>query len=158
VSVQTAGWTWFDQTLQLTILAVSPVLILMLVFLPQPPYPTDFVQRIIAALVILAIADFSGEEIVSVRRVDIDSEGVAFNYPLHCEKGAWADLFPGPNPPQHGSWFVGRTRRRGGRVLTPRAHRITLEQARAILSHPSCPKWDLEPAVESVLRLTSRST
>ncbi len=150
LSVRTNGWTWFDRTWQLTVLAVSPLVIIMLAFLAQPPYPADFIPRLIGGVIILAFADILIEEIVSVRGVEIDREGVTFHYLFHRERGAWTDLFPDPSPPQHGSWFIGRLRHRRSQK-TVRGHRVTLEQARAILTYPACPEWSLVPSVESSL-------
>jgi hypothetical protein len=160
LSVLTRGWTWFDRTLQIVVVAMSPPLFLILTVLPSPPYRFNFLYGLVETIAILAIVEIAGLEIVSVRRVDIDAAGVTFYYPFHRERGLWRDLFPGPDGPRHGGWFVGRNRRdRKGRVQI-RGHRLTLEQARAILSYPLCPPWDIAPEVSAKLGLdpTSRAT
>lgn len=149
ISVRAHGMTWWDKALQAVVLAVTPIAVVEVTIFAPPPYPIDFVPRLITALVLVAGADLFIEAMVSTRRVDIDSAGVTFHYLLHKERGAWKDLSPGVNPPGHGVWFVGRRRYSGPMMglLPVRGHLLTLEQARAVLSCPQRPRWDIDPGV-----------
>src|SRR5208282_2050247 len=140
VSVPTGGWTWFDRSAQLTVLVLLPLGIVMLAVISGPRYPVDFLPRALIAVIILVAVDVAYEGYLSVRRVDIDSRGVTFRYLFHSEFGFWYALGPSPRPPSHDMWAILRIRLTKG-TRSIRGHWVTLEQARAILSHPACPEW-----------------
>jgi hypothetical protein len=146
--------TWWDKTWQIAVLASSTLVILMGTVVSQPPFPSDFVPRLIVVIILIGAVDFLFEELVSVRRVDIDTTGVTFHYLFHRERGVWLDLSPDAAPPSHGTWCLRRRRPAKGllRRIPVRAHQITLEQARAVFSYPRRPRWDIDP---EVLRATS---
>jgi hypothetical protein len=153
ISVRTHGMTWWEKTWQIAVLASSPVVILMGTVVSQPPFPTDFVPRLIGVIVLIGAVDLLFEELVSVRRVDIDATGVTFHYLFHRERGIWLDLSPDLAPPSHGTWCLRRRRPAKGlfRHVPSRTHQITFEQARAVLSYPRRPRWDIDPEVLSAI-------
>jgi hypothetical protein len=156
LSIATRGLTWFDWVWQATVLALSPLVILMGTVLSWPPYPIDFYPRLCVMVGIIVVSDLIVEDRVSVRRVDIDKEGMTFHYLFHSEHAAWNELSPADVPVEHGAWFIQRYRRRAGRA-PPRGYRVTLEQARAILSYPGRPSWDIPPDVSRSLNLDMKA-
>ncbi len=146
VSVRAAGWTWLDRMIQVITLALFPVGLLMATVLAGPRFPDEFLQRVIVIASFLLGLDLTAEALGSVRKVTLDAEGIRFDYLLHKERGRWADLRPGPEPPVHGMWYLLRNLHNKSRRLPERSHQITLEQARAILSFPACPKWPIPEA------------
>jgi hypothetical protein len=148
VTVYSHGLTSVDRRIQLLVLSMSPLAILSFVFLTNGGHGAELVPKIIAALATLALYDLSLTEILSVRRIDIDPEGVTFHYLLHKERGRWGDLSPHRNTSPRGSYF-GRgswslSRRNGeGRL---RGNKLTREQALAVIHYPGRPSWDFSGA------------
>jgi hypothetical protein len=133
------------------VLISLPFDVLFIIFL-TPGGPSHYLP---VKLAILAGCIVTGELFLlsagSVRRVDVDSSGVTFWYILAKERGMWIDFRPGRFPPKEGMWHVVRTTKSGRQ----RGHTITLEQARAILAHPSRPRWDFAPGVAEALGMTN---
>jgi hypothetical protein len=91
---------------------------------------------------------FGGTFFVLTRRVDLSREAVAFVVGLARTRVAWSDLVPPRSP-----FFITLTfkYRVGGKVKEDDPMGVSKRQARAILTHPSCPKFRMERAIwESV--------
>jgi len=154
ITVPTRGLTWFDMAALVISLGFFPVAVAAFYFLAIGGFPGGFAGSLIAAACVSAFVFLVGEARVSTRKIDVSSRGVTFHYVFNTEEGNWADLAPSPFLPQHGLWYLRRNRRSGsGREA--RTHALTLEQARAILSYPACPKWALNPAVSRALGIES---
>jgi hypothetical protein len=107
---------------------------------------------LVSLLAACLTVDFLIVEFSDVRAVEIDDDGVRFRYRFHSERGLWIDLSPGDIPVQAGMWTIKRrTRRDSG--MPSRGHDVTIEQARAILSYPRCPKWRLNASTAQKLGL-----
>lgn len=146
-SIPTRGITWVDSRIALASLIVGPLMALCIVGLtaggPTQNTPVKilvFVGCFSAYLLFITNA-------ASVRRVDLDQQGVTFRYIVTKERASWADLRPGRSPANHGIWTIVRITKSGRR----RGHVVTTEQALAILRHPNRPEWDLAPAVAESL-------
>jgi len=150
VVVRTTGFTWLDKVGQLVVACMFPIGVLWVIYLSGPPSPSDVVPRLVGVIAFLAAVDLAWVSIVSVRRVEIDTEGVSFRYLFHTERRNWSDLRPGSGPPEHRDWWL-RSTFHIGRNSFERGYHISIEQAKSILGHPSCPKWDLAPKVRQGL-------
>jgi len=150
--IETGGWTWGDAMVQVTCVALYPVGVLFIVFLSGPQPPTNVLPQLVGIALFVAGVDLFVEALVSVRRVSLDAQGVSFRYLFHTERREWTDLEPSKLTPQHGGWGV-ISRYRGGHRAMQRAYALTLEQARAIVGHPNCPRWELPEAVRKGLNL-----
>lgn len=113
----------------------------------------------LAAAGFLSLFDLLIAGLVFVRRVEVDRGGVTFVYRFHRENGPWANLSPDSDPPFHGMWVIHRRRHHGlsFRRVPIRAHQVTLEQARATLSHPACRVWTISDRVSGKLGLNKQS-
>ncbi len=151
--VPTAGWTWLDKFLQVVIVCMFPIVVLEVIYLSGPKPPADVLPRLVGIIAFLICVDFGVEELSSVRRLTIDSKGVAFRFLIHTEHRRWSDLEAGPWPPEHQGWRV-ISRRRNGRPSIQRAYRVTIIQARSILRHPDCPQWKLSLSTRTGLGLS----
>jgi hypothetical protein len=152
VVVRTRGLTRADGMIQIVILTSFPVAVLFIIFLSGPRPPVDVLPRLWGIVGLLSGLDLLMMEIVSVRQVRIGASGVSFRFLLHSEHRAWQDLGPSKLIPDHGVWGV-TSSSRIGRAALPRGYRLTLTQAQAMLDHPSCPAWDIPPAVRHGLGL-----
>ncbi len=157
ITIKTTGLTWLDKLYQILIICAFPVGVLFVIYLSGPRPPVNVPLQLAEVVVVLAVVDFALEEITSVRRITMDSEGVRFRFLIHTEVRQWGDLQPGTESPEHSGWWV-VSRRREGKPSRQRGYRITLPQARAMLSHPSCPKWELKPAVRAALGVAESIT
>jgi hypothetical protein len=154
VVVRTVGWTWFDRALQVLIVAMFPVGVAVVFFLATPPVPSkDLIPGLVGIMLFLVAVDVYAEAIISVRQVKLDSSGVTFSYIFHSEHRKWEDLEPSRLSPRHGGWGV-KSRYRGGRLIRTRGYAITIEQARALVDYPNCPKWDLPPETLQALGIS----
>lgn len=152
LTVVTRGWPWFDRAAVLTMVGFFPVLTGMFYFLAIGGFPDGVVGSIVAAAGVCGSVFLLFEAMTHVRSIEITEAGVTFRYPFHSEYGAWGDLAPGPFPVSHGEWAI--VRRRAGKLRAgqERGHRVTVEQARVLLSHPACPRWALpEPVCRQLL-------
>jgi hypothetical protein len=152
IVIETGGWTWGDAMVQVTCVALYPVGALFAVFLSGPQPPADVLPRLLGFALFVAGVDLFVEALISVRRVSLDSQGVSFRYLFHTERREWTDLEPSKLTPRHGGWGV-ISRFRGGHRAMQRAYALTIEQARAIVGHPNCPRWDLPADVRKALNL-----
>jgi hypothetical protein len=150
VVVRTRGLSASDRRVLRLSLSCSPV-VLLLMFLELPPFPQDLPQKLGSAVGVVAAAILLTEGLTSVRQVDIDERGVRFQYPFHKEFGSWEKLSYYPTYLEPNVWVISRARQ--GRRVSVRGHRVTKDQARAIVSYPSCPKWNLSPEVRQSLGL-----
>jgi hypothetical protein len=83
----------------------------------------------------------------AVWRVELSSGGVRFVFPFHSEAVRWTELMPSPSPPRSGFWRVYRQWIDAGGTTRIRAYGLSLPQARAVLAHPSRPKWTVSPGL-----------
>lgn len=149
ISIRTRGTTWVDRQAFLASLIVAPVMALVLIGLTPGGPAHDTLLKVEVFVGLFAGYQLFVVNAYSLRRVDLDASGVTFHYIITKERGAWADLRPSRFPAKHGIWTVVRITRRGFR----RGHIVTVEQAQAILRHPSRPHWDLSHAVAASLGL-----
>lgn len=87
-----------------------------------------------------------------VRTVEIYQNQVVFILGARHLTVKWGDLVPPRSPLMLGITFKYRA---GGRVQEQSALFVTRDQARAILMHPRCPRFDMGPKVWQSLGLTA---
>lgn len=97
-----------------------------------------------ATVVLLGVEEFSW-----VRRVDISPAGLVFHFRFHHRTVPWDRIsLPWYNP-EHGVWNLIGTLPNGKR----RPFRVTVEQARVIVSSPWHSPWELRPEARAGLGL-----
>jgi len=151
VSVPTGGLTFYDRRTQLVLIILAPVAALLIIGLTIGGPTHDTLLKVVIFVLTLIAYELIVEEIISVRRVDIDSSGVTFRYVMHKEHGSWDDLRPSRSPVTHEMWEIVRVKKSG----TRRGHLVTLAQAQAILHSKFRPHWDFRPGVAESLGLAS---
>lgn len=71
-----------------------------------------------------------------VRRVDVCPSGVVFYFMFHKERRSWNALTPGPRPASKNGWLL--------QSIPPgRGYFLTVPQARAVVTYPTCPNWSI---------------
>jgi hypothetical protein len=148
IAIRTNGTTWLDRMIQVVILCLFPLGVILVIVVSGPKPPSDVVPRLIGILAVLVALDLMAESVTSVRRVEIGPEGVRFSFLFHHEVRIWTELEPSRTSPEHGGWYI-VSRSRNGRSVSRRGYRLTIEQARALLTYPACPKWNLPSSVAS---------
>jgi hypothetical protein len=151
VVVRTDGLTYWDRKVLKIALILSPLMFLGIVFGTAGGVGYDTWGKVTLAVGAIAFACLMPPELTSVRRVTLDDSGVIFRFLFHKERAAWAELKPSGPPALHDLWAV--LREQPKYRVNPRAFTITVKQARAIMAHPNCPKWDLSPEVRQSLGL-----
>lgn len=104
--------------------------------------------------VLLAAAMWLGATFaILTRRVELTNEAVSFVVGFTTTKVAWGDLVP-----PRDRFFITMTfkYRVDGKVREDDPMGVTKEQARAILAHPSCPKFNLDRATWASVGLAPR--
>jgi hypothetical protein len=106
-------------------------------------------------VLVLAVLLVGLESLQGIRSVVLNAQGVRFRYLVHERRALWSEILPPRSDPYAG--------RRGGififRTFTPKGdgrtagYFVTREQARAILTHPSCSAKEIEPGVRAYLGL-----
>jgi hypothetical protein len=140
----------FPWLIRLIVLALVPYGYFRLVY---PPIPEAGLEAWAIGSVFVYIGiDLLGEELTSVRRVEISDSGVAFVFWFHTERGRWDQLFPSNTPVWFHSFAIMKSRGDGRR---PRAFNVTVEQAKAIIAHPRAKDWKLDPAAARSLGLAA---
>lgn len=155
--VKTHGWTWLDRTWQLFVIAMFPIAVAFIVFLSGRPPTIDLIPRFLGIVVFLACVDLLVEAIISVRQVRITPGGVTFRFIFHSEHRSWKELEPSRDPPRHGGWGL-VSRYRNGRPARQRGYPLTIDQARAVLSNPNCPRWELPSSIREGLCVATAPT
>lgn len=156
--VPTRGLTWWDGYFALLAYVVAlPVGTLMYYFLAVGGFPDGFLGSFIAALVSVSVGYIVILSLASVRRVTVNTSGVSFRFLFNTEHVGWTSLSPGKDPVAHGAWWIRSSDVRSSPSRLPRAYRLTRQQARAILSHPCCPKWNLQLETLRDLGLSANS-
>lgn len=148
--IKTNGIARVDWAIHAAMILAFPVVVLFVVYLSGTQPPTDVLPKVVGVAILLTLLDLLIEELVSTRAITLTASGVTFRYPFHSEYRQWSDLEPSQSPAQSGSWYV-TSRRTLGHRSSARAFRLTIEQARAMLDYPACPKWTLPPTVTSSL-------
>ncbi len=156
VNVQTRGWTWIGKIMFLISVLFFPVYVLAFNYLTIGGFVGGLPGSMIAAAAASTTTYLLGLSSASVRSIEVSPAGVAFHYLFNTERGDWADLRPSSFPPNRGCWFIMR-RRPSSQFLPVRGHRLTLEQSRAILTYPTCPRWVLPDGVERWIGLDQGS-
>lgn len=156
-TIKTLGWTWMDRMIQIVILCLFPIGIYFVIVISGLRSPADVIPRLVGIIAVLSVLDLLAESITSVRQVEIRPDGVVFSFLLHRERRAWAELEPSTVPPEHGGWYV-LSHSRNGKRTSQRGFRLTLEQARALLTYPASPKWTLIPSVALSLGISRART
>lgn len=154
-TIKTIGWTWLDKMIQVVTVLLFPVGVLFVIYLSGPKPPADLLPRLLGIVVFLLGLDVFAESMSSVRQVRVDSTGVTFRYLFHSTHRDWPDLAPSNLVPQHGGWGVVSRYHNGRRVRLQRGYALTIEQARALVTHPNCPKWHLSEAIKQGLGVDS---
>jgi len=134
------GWTALDTWMLIGGFGTLSVAVGFFTVLAGPKFPHDFYVGLIEGAVLVGSVFLFFESLASVRSVTLDSTGVTFRFLFHRERVAWGELRPGVESTKFGTWTVMRPLTLMGQESW-RAYRITLEQARAVLAHPSCPGW-----------------
>src|SRR5580658_2409770 len=151
-TVRTRGLTSADWRIQKFVLAVSPIGLLIILLRAGVDSLASLPGPLAVWAIVIAVVDLAMEAPVSVRSIRIDPAGVTFRYLFHTRFGNWVDLSPSPRPARRGLWFIHRQLRPGSRTVDSE-HMVTVEQARAVIGHPSCPPWHLSPEVRASLGL-----
>ncbi len=155
VSVPSRGLTALDRKNLGIVLALSPVGVLVTVFLTNGGPGHLLVAKILLAAAALAIWYMCLTALISVRRLDVDPKGVTLHFLFRQERGAWSQVNPHSYyaPPkvyyyERGSWPL---LIQSGSGL--RRRYITQKQALAILQYPTRPPFDLTgPPWEALAR------
>ncbi len=92
--------------------------------------------------------------IAAVRWVEFSKDGVTFAVGLRNKKVAWHDLVPPDSPVSFGIRFRYKF---NGKVQQSDTLPVTRELACAILSHPQCPHWEMDPKIWKSLRMKTPS-
>jgi hypothetical protein len=147
-SVSAGGLTHADRQILGVTLASAPIVFLLIAGLTLGGPSHDITIKVTISATVVTAGLLICENLVSVRRVDIDSAGVTFRYLMHSEHGNWEQLEPSGRPPRNGMWVIIQNPVSGSRV---RGHWITVQQAEAIVHYPSHPQWKLSEAERSEL-------
>ena len=153
-TVRTGGWKILDWAVFGVCILLIPFGALFLDALAIGGFPGGIRAAFVASTILIALVFLAEQSIASLRRIEISADGIRFGYLFHSEFGKWSELRPGPLPPGRDAWYL--IRYRGGNPATPRAHRLTHEQARAVLISKYCPPWPLPATVTALI--TSRSS
>jgi hypothetical protein len=141
--VRARGLTPNDLRMQLALLIGGSLAFVLILFATIGGPSEDTSAKLGLWFGVVVVGELLLEGSTSVRRVEIDSAGVAFRFPFHTEQVGWTDLSPSGVPAQHQMWQVVRPAGGRGRL---RAYRITMEMAQAILGHPARPAdWRFAP-------------
>jgi hypothetical protein len=144
--VRTGRWMWTDKMTLALCIGGFPLLVLIFDRLAIGPFPGGLIGCVVAALAASCATFIFEQVVVSVKRIEIDEHGVKFKYLLRTEQGLWNELHASTRPPSHGEWYILRDRNQAQGQM-PRSHRLSREQARALLTYRYCPKWDLPEAL-----------
>lgn len=106
---------------------------------------------IIPTILFLAIV-FAATFFSFVRTVEIFQNQVVFTLGTSHVTVNWSDLVPPRSPFLFGITFKYRA---GGRIQEQTALFVTRDQARAILEHPRCPRFSMDPQIWQSLGLTT---
>ena len=147
--VPTRGLPFLEKGVITVAVGLFPLLAGMFYFLAIGRFPGGLTGCIIAAAVVSASVFVVGASRMFVRGIDVEEDGISFRYLFHSEYGSWSDLAPSPFAIKHGEWYLARRNPGSHSNHRVRGYRLTIEQARAVLSFPACPKWTLP---ESVVR------
>lgn len=157
VSVKTRGLSSADREVLIATAIGAAIIYPLVAFAVVDTTPATVVPRLLIGTVVIAVTSLSMANIQAIRRVDIDDSGVTFRYLLRKVHASWSDLLPpGPNryASQYGGIFMRRVVPKTGGA-TRRGHFVTRDQARAVLNHPNCPRWNLDANLRAFLGLES---
>jgi len=101
-----------------------------------------FIPEVAAVLLAMLSVDLGLEEYFSNRWIEIVPAGITSVYRFHRRFAPWAKLVPLKDSILNQTGF---SFDRGGDRRTQLI--VTFEQMRAVLAHPSCPKWTLAPGL-----------
>lgn len=155
VKVKTRGLSSIDRQL-LTATAVGAAIgYLLLTFLVIGGSTGTLVSRLLVFSAVLGCTSLGVSNLQCIRRVDVDDEEVTLRYLMRTVRVPWSDLAPpraNPYADEYGGIFLRRIVRGPGGGAR-RGSFVTRDQARAILMHPKCPKWDLDETLREFLGL-----
>jgi hypothetical protein len=150
ISVPTRGLAPVDWKNLGIIGLITPSGVLAGVYLTNGGVSYDPLGKVIGTLITLAFADLVLEGILSVRGIEIDSEGVTFRYPFNRVRASWSSLRPIPYLVPGGGYFVRGSwliaQKQVSQRFPERGHQLTREQALAVIRYPGRPPWDLTGA------------
>jgi hypothetical protein len=92
--------------------------------------------------------------LVLIRSVAVSAEGVDFIFSRRTLHVRWPDLVPPEGPPFLGVVFQYK---RDGVVMERDNLAVNLAQAKAILTHPRCPRFALDPKLRASVGLASHA-
>jgi hypothetical protein len=92
--------------------------------------------------------------LVLIRTVTVATDGVDFIFSRRTLHVRWPDLVPPEGPPFMGVVFQYK---RDGVVMERDNLAVDLAQAKAILTHPRCPRFALDPKLRASVGLASHS-
>jgi Bacterial PH domain len=155
VRVKTRGLSSMDRQLLIATIVGATIGYPLVGFVVIGGSPATLGLRLSIFTAALVCAALGASNIQAIRRVDVDDGGVTLRYLLRTVRVPWSDFAPPrPNPfaKEYGGTFLRRVARKpaGG---VRRGHFVTRDQARAILMHPMCPKWDLDASLRTYLGL-----
>jgi hypothetical protein len=151
VTIRTRGLTSVDLKIQMIVLFGSALVLVDQLLLNWGKGADWLLVAVGITAAVAVVAEIALMGILSIRSVSVDDSGVTFRYPFYRRHGGWMDLTPSSKPISRGLWAIFRRDSAG----VERGHWVTLEQARAILGHPSCPRWPLPAEVRQSLGLTA---
>jgi hypothetical protein len=155
IVVPTRGITAVDRRILTFILLFAPFALLITLFLTPGGPSVNLFPKLGLWAGLLVLIGLLMTASISVRRVDVDQSGITVRYLFDKRRATWAALTPSPHPPRKGMWSL-YSRPTATGVGKARRYIVTVEQARAILSHPSRPvDWVIPPAVRTGLGLAS---
>lgn len=92
--------------------------------------------------------------LIFTRSVDVSAEGVDFIFSRRTLHVRWPDLVPPEGPPFMGVVFQYKHE---GAVMERDNLLVNLAQAKAILTHPRCPRFALDPKLRASVGLASHA-
>ncbi|MGB6442332.1 MAG: hypothetical protein WBF81_03455 [Thermoplasmata archaeon] len=146
-----------DRTLLAVFLAIYPIAVLFGTFLAGSRTTSSVVPNIIVLGIGFACLYLVAEELMAVRRIELGPSGVGFRFFIHTEHRLWTDLEPSRVAVEHQGWYV-LSRYNNGKRVSQRGYRLSVEQARALLTYPACPEWTLPSSVASSLGISPPPT
>lgn len=147
--------TRIDRQILSVVLLLSPVDVILIVFLTNGGWQSDTSLKLGFAIATVVLTALLLTEVVSnPRRVYLSSRGLTIRYRLHSERADWGDMRPSVAPAKgvySGSWHVSKQQILPSGRVRRRAFLFTPKQARAVLRYPSGRKWDMTPDVQQLV-------
>jgi hypothetical protein len=156
LEVRTRGLSWYDWIYTVVTLVMAAILYGSIAWAATTPVAVPLLVVVGAVTAALVLMYLWAENLQGIRRVTVTDRGVTFAYILHKRFAEWRALsmspFPQPAANRMGGVYISRSMTEQGQPGVW-LHFVTRDQARAILTHPSCTIKEIEPGVRAYLGL-----